>query len=193
MDKDLRFECQRSGHCCIDPSIIVTLTTTDIFHLYQEFSFNFDLLLKKIDFINVTDPNLKERMVFPSFKTIQGEVIIAAHKLENGECTFYNPIKKKCNIYEYRPVVCRSYPFVFSDKNGSILVMISPNARSSCKGLGKGKSVNFPGIVSLGRKIMKQIAETSFIAENVNIEANNDKPLTLRETLLVILNYMSRK
>ena len=52
------------------------------------------------------------------FMTTSGDVIVALHKLENGECVYYNPVKKECAIYPFRPAVCKSFPFTFNRKKG---------------------------------------------------------------------------
>lgn len=36
-------------------------------------------------------------------------------KKPNGYCRFFNEINKKCNIYESRPKVCATYPFIISN------------------------------------------------------------------------------
>ncbi len=41
-------------------------------------------------------------------------------------CYFYDPEKKVCKIYEYRPLGCRLYPIIYCDGVGIIVDEICP-------------------------------------------------------------------
>jgi Fe-S-cluster containining protein len=53
----------------------------------------------------------------------------------NGDCTFFDPEKRGCTIYEARPTQCRTWPFWNSNlKDKESWEALSPD----CPGAGKG-------------------------------------------------------
>lgn len=49
-------------------------------------------------------------------------------KLKNsrGLCIFYDPENSRCKIYRRRPLGCRTYPVVYSEKEGVIVDELCP-------------------------------------------------------------------
>ena len=68
----------------------------------------------------------------------------------NGDCTFFDPEKRGCTIYEARPIQCRTWPFWNSNlESKASWDSLSPG----CPGAGKGAFVSF-------EEIQKRAAET---------------------------------
>jgi len=64
-------------------------------------------------------------------------------KNREGYCVFYDPKKRRCNVYIYRPYGCRVYPVIFDEENGIILDTIceARNTISNHEKKLKGKRV----------------------------------------------------
>ena len=68
----------------------------------------------------------------------------------NGDCTFFDPEKRGCTIYEARPVLCRTWPFWNSNlKDKASWDSLSPD----CPGAGKGAFVSFEEIQKRSEQI----------------------------------------
>ncbi|MEQ9066241.1 MAG: YkgJ family cysteine cluster protein [Gimesia chilikensis] len=68
----------------------------------------------------------------------------------NGDCTFFDPEKRGCTIYEVRPVQCRTWPFWNSNlKDKASWDSLSPD----CPGAGKGAFVSFEEIQKRSEQI----------------------------------------
>lgn len=68
----------------------------------------------------------------------------------NGDCTFFDPEKRSCTIYEARPVQCRTWPFWNSNlKDKASWDSLSPD----CPGAGKGAFVSFEEIQKRSEQI----------------------------------------
>lgn len=68
----------------------------------------------------------------------------------NGDCTFFDPEKRGCTIYEARPTQCRTWPFWNSNlESRASWEALSPE----CPGAGKGNFVSF-------EEIQKRAAQT---------------------------------
>lgn len=63
----------------------------------------------------------------------------------NGDCTFFDPQTRRCNIYPVRPVQCRTWPFWTSN-------LESPDTwkalHPECPGVGNGDFVSLDEIES---------------------------------------------
>ena len=61
----------------------------------------------------------------------------------NGDCTFFDPEKRCCTIYEARPAQCKTWPFWNSNlESRASWEALSPD----CPGAGKGNFVSFEDI-----------------------------------------------
>ncbi|QDT28680.1 YkgJ family cysteine cluster protein [Gimesia panareensis] len=68
----------------------------------------------------------------------------------NGDCTFFDPEKRGCTIYEARPTQCRTWPFWNSNlKSKESWEALSPD----CPGAGKGAFISL-------EEIQKRAAQT---------------------------------
>ncbi len=67
----------------------------------------------------------------------------------NGDCTFFDPAKRCCTIYEARPAQCRTWPFWNSNlESRESWESLSPD----CPGAGKGNFVSFEDIQTQAAK-----------------------------------------
>lgn len=187
-----RFECQQSGHCCSDPNIIVTLTYSDIFRLFNLLDKDFRILLQKVSFYKLNQPNqiLQEQMVLEPIQTSEGNVIPGLRKLK-GFCAFYS--RPNCVIYQDRPMSCRSYPLAYIKRRERIACTWVKNSRKTCSGIGKGAVLSQRFIENLGKKFFQEIETHNYIVRELNKEALNGRPLTARGALWILITYGEKK
>jgi Fe-S-cluster containining protein len=183
-----RFECQQSGHCCSDSKIIVTLTYRDLFRLFSLFNKDYKILLQKISFYKINQPNriLQEQMVLEPIQTSEGNVIPGLRKLKEF-CIFYT--HPNCKIYSQRPMSCRSYPLAFIKKGEQFICTWVKNARKTCPGIGKGTVLSQRFIRDLGTKYFQEIETHNLVVKELNKEALNGRPLTARGALWILISY----
>lgn len=95
-------ECLRCGKCCTSFGVCVTIF--DVARIAKSAG------LEPIAFVTaIAEPPERERTE-PAI-LIDGERSLLVLKWKRGRnCIFYNP-KKGCEIYGFRPLLCRTYPF----------------------------------------------------------------------------------
>lgn len=188
--QEKRFTCQKSGHCCCDREIIVTLTYRDIFRLFTALEKNFHKLLNQISFYklnNSTRPSLKEQLVLTPIQTSQGNIIPGLRKREDDSCIFY--FRPDCSIYSHRPLACKNYPLAFITEKNEISCVWAKKSLKSCPGIGKGSIIELNEIKKRGNDYFKEINTHNHVVGELNIEASNGRPLTARESLWILLAY----
>jgi len=88
-------------------------------------------------------------------------------KLQNhrGYCVFYDTEKRRCKVYEYRPVGCRVYPVIYSIEEGVIIDDLCPmkNTVSTTELKRKGK-----GVMKLLQKIDEEAKTRVFHTKPTN-------------------------
>lgn len=190
-NKKIKFICQRTGNCCTDPSIIITLFFEDIFKLFGVCENNFERLLKILTFYKVDDMNVEEitKLVLPPVKTTDGLIIFGLRKDKNV-CYFY--FDKGCKIYNNRPLACQNYPFTFQKKNGKKVVNWAKGSLKKCNGIGKGSPIPKTDIINLSDKFFWNLKQHQKVIEEINNEYDNGKPLSSREALVVLLAYAEK-
>ncbi len=185
-----RFTCQQSGHCCCDPNIIVTLTFSDLFRLFNTLNNDFRLLLQKISFYTLNEthlPIMQKQMVLKPIQTSQGNVIPGIRKLEGEFCVFFH--RPNCAIYTNRPLSCRTYPLAFVRENEQIICIWAKNAQKTCPGIGNGSPLSQTYIDQRGKLFFDEIKKHNHVVREVNMEASQGRPLTAREVLWVLVTY----
>ena len=96
--KELKFECQRCGHCCME---LKMKTSAGLLGLY--------LQLHEVKMFPAAN-------VFPMYGCGQKGVSrprparIFAYQLDMQPCPHFDMISKNCRIYANRPIICRSFP-----------------------------------------------------------------------------------
>ncbi len=194
MQREIRFACQQSGHCCTDSKIIVTLTFQDLYKLFSAVSGDFRILLQKIAFYTLdssTTPLIQKQMVLEPIETSQGRVLPGLRKLGEKICVFYS--YPNCAIYHNRPLACRNYPFTFLKDQERIFCAWVKNSPKTCPGIGKGFPQSLTDIENLGKQFFEEIQLHNNVVHELNAEAMDGRPLTAREALWVLVTYGERK
>ncbi|NVM54908.1 MAG: YkgJ family cysteine cluster protein [Candidatus Helarchaeota archaeon] len=134
--KNSKFSCLRCGKCCKFSEIILSNREIRAIsnHLnipIQEFTEKY-LIKKEIH---------KIRSIFSDKFEINGEVFILKKNKEKL-CPFYQSKEQKviCQIYIFRPIVCRLYPFTwktskYDPKQVSVAIDFSQNGWEECTGI----------------------------------------------------------
>ena len=143
MDKEIfkngiRFKCQGSSNCCVSRGNygFVYLCKKDVKKIANFFNISIKEFKKKYCNISNGYTHLKEIN-------------------KNGNCQFLN--KKKCSIYESRPIQCRTWPFWRENMNAK---KWNKEIINFCPGIGKGKIISLLNIqkkIKLDLKNEKQI------------------------------------
>lgn len=123
---EFQFECQKCGTCCSNKNEGQTyIEIGEICELTEKLGISLkDFLYKYIE--------IKDEIVNLENEELQFRVFVIKQK--NGSCVFLQD--KKCNIYEFRPFICRHHPFseeILNNQDNFKKFL------TTCKGFGKGK------------------------------------------------------
>lgn len=168
------FECTRCGSCCRDDQVLVTVTSGDIIRISKALELTSNEILRALEFY-IIDSGEKIPLgleKIPSIKTERGLAYVALKKMENGECVFLKD--DECMIHSVRPMVCRSFPFVFSRTNGEISWGLSAK-KEICPGLGIGPLVSREELNSLASEILQDFENYDKFTQSWN---NRRRPQT---------------
>ncbi|HUX99619.1 MAG TPA: YkgJ family cysteine cluster protein [Candidatus Deferrimicrobium sp.] len=140
--KTSTFSCIRCGNCCKFSEIILSnreiRAISNQLHIsISEFTQQY-LIKKEIH---------KIRSIFSDRFEIRGEVLVLKKNNQNL-CPFYKKIDAKatCDIYHFRPIVCRLYPFTwktsaYDPQEMNVAIDFSQNGWDECLGINnQGKS-----------------------------------------------------
>ena len=126
----LNFTCTQCGNCCTGAPGVVWVDDTEIKAIA-------DLTGK-----STGEVLLMHTRLYAGRRTLT--------EYANGDCTFFDPEKRGCTIYEARPVQCRTWPFWNSNlKDKASWDSLSPD----CPGAGKGAFVSFEEIQKRSEQI----------------------------------------
>ena len=89
-----------------------------------------------------------------SLITEKGFAFVALNKLENGDCVFLKD--DLCMIHTFRPIVCRSFPFVFQDAGDHRKWGLSA-MKEICPGLGTGPKVVGSDLIDLADTVLEDL------------------------------------
>ena len=152
-DRLPHFECTKCGACCRDETLLVTVVGSDIVKIAAVLGLGPDDMLKALDFYIVSDgattPVGLERI--SSIATERGLAFMALKKMENGDCVFLK--EDLCMIHPIRPLVCKSFPFVFTESDGQRTWGLSAK-KEICPGLGVGRQVSKVEIEELADTVL---------------------------------------
>lgn len=185
-----RFECTKCGACCRDENLIVTVTGSDIVRIAAVLELGPNEMLKALDFYVVSDnesiPVGLEK--FPSVVTEGGLSFMALKKMENDECVFLKD--QLCMIHPVRPVVCRSFPFVFDDSDGQRTWGLSAK-KKICPGLRTGPQVSEIEIAELADSILPDIQTYREFTKEWNDNQISPTALNLLKTIISDTRFYS--
>jgi Fe-S-cluster containining protein len=139
-------------------------------------------VIRALDFYLVSGVDSPEGLRdIPSINTEQGPAYIALKKLETGDCVFLKD--NLCMIHLIRPMVCMSFPFVFSNNDDEKTWGLSAR-KEICPGLGSGPEVEISDLKELAVAVLKDLSIYKDFAEEWNSEEENPMATKLIETIL---------
>ena len=120
LKEGIRFECQGSSNCCVSRESYgyVYLSNKDILRLSKFTKLKYDDFIKL--YCDKTDG-------FTHFK----------EKKKKSKCIFLD--KKKCSVYEARPIQCRTWPFWKENMNTK---KWNKEISKFCPGINKGGRIS---------------------------------------------------
>jgi len=196
--KDFRFACTRCGNCCTDKDTLVNLTYLDIIRIRNGLKLNLIEVLNILGFYifekKITRED-KKRLVIEPIETEKGLAFVALHKNNLGECYFYNSAKKKCMIYNLRPMFCRTFPFSFglshekNKENRNKLKMIyAEKGKQYCPGISEeAPIIDYDKWIKLGKQTIEELEKNYKIVKNWNDMVKKKKiAATVKKFLLAI-------
>lgn len=183
-----RFECTKCGACCRDEFLLVTVTGGDIVKISAILGLGAEDLLKALDFYITSEaatvPIGLERI--PSIATERGLAFMALKKMENGDCIFLK--EDLCMIHPVRPLVCRSFPFVFNESDGERTWGISAK-EEICPGLGTGPQISETDLEELADGILPGMQLYREFAKEWNETQTNPTVLNLVTAILADIRF----
>lgn len=136
------FRCLCDGWCCRRYWIPITHLDLLRLRIYGGIRIDESIVeLKEKDVYDIGD-------LYPPIKINKNEYYISLASKDDGSCIFLLS-NGRCSVHEFKPLVCRFYPFVYWIKDdGDIGVDINEKAVGEC-----------PGLVLDDRSIPDDIAE----------------------------------
>jgi len=177
--KNLRFKCIHCGNCCKDEKTIVNLTYHDILRIRNGLNLTPDEIIQILGFYiidkGITNEDRKKMVISP-VETQKGLAFVGLLKKENGVCNFYDLNKKRCSIYNLRPMFCRTFPFTFQYKSSKskknkkdLQIDYTEKSKEYCLGLcEESPLINLSNWMKIGEKTLEFIEENYYFIENWN-------------------------
>ncbi|MHA2145362.1 MAG: YkgJ family cysteine cluster protein [Candidatus Thorarchaeota archaeon] len=181
-DEKIHFECIKCGACCREDSLLVTVTGRDLARISMILGLEAGELIKAVDFYLTSGISTQEGLRdFPALNTEKGPAFVALKKMDDGDCVFLKD--DLCMIHSIRPVVCKSFPFVFQDAGDHRKWGLSA-MKSICPGLGDGPEVIGSDLIDLADTVLEDLVLFKEFAEEWNsIEEPNAQKLI--ESILI--------
>lgn len=119
--------------------------------------------------IEIKDSEQYELDIYPPIRINKKEYYLGLASKEDGSCIFLRD-DGKCVVHEFKPLVCRFYPFVYWVKeDGGIDIDLNEKAMNECPGLILDGELIDRGIVeSLKRIALIRRAELKLWSEAIN-------------------------
>ena len=179
----LRFKCISCGKCCSDPQTFVNLTFRDILNLKKGLKISANELLQYIGFYTYKveeERDLMEKMVYSPVITEKGKAYIGILRQEGSKCVFLND-ENRCSIYQFRPKICRSFPFSYKLIDGNketakLEVIYTKKGLEYCPGItGKSPIIKRKKILSLITQNLAEISADHNLIQSWNKLAESKK------------------
>jgi len=117
-EKFLRFKCTKCGRCCSDITTFINITCFDIKRIIKHLKLNSLEILKYIGFYKFENDNdiqsLVDKLIYSPILTEKGYTFLGLLHKKNNSCIFLNDDNNNCLIYNFRPMICRAFPFTFN-------------------------------------------------------------------------------
>lgn len=114
-EKGLRFECTQCGNCCTGQPGYVWVDGEEIEQIAEHLG------------VSVGEVRLIHTRI------ARGRLSLTEYA--NGDCTFFDPVTRRCRVYPARPKQCRTWPFWGSNLGSEDTWQ---HAGSDCPGIGCG-------------------------------------------------------
>jgi len=181
LDDKIHFECIRCGACCREESLLVTVTGRDLVRISVILGLKSRELIRAVDFYLASGITTQDGLRdFPALNTEKGPAFLALKKMENGDCVFLKD--NLCMIHTIRPVVCRSFPFVFQDAGDHRKWGLSAR-KDICPGLGSVPQVLGADLIELADTVLEDLIIFREFADEWN-SVKNPSAQKLIETIL---------
>jgi len=139
-----KFECKRCGLCCKTADIM--LSNREINGISYHLKIDREEFIKK--FTKIKEINKIKHFGDKDYY-ITGKCYVIK-KDENNVCPFFREENKLsyCTIYEYRPIVCRLFPYIweYNYEENAITIDYSNNGWNECPGIIKNTKSNWDKI-----------------------------------------------
>jgi Fe-S-cluster containining protein len=140
-------------------------------------------MLRALDFYVM--PEIDEAPIgmrdIPAVHTEHGAAYAAIRKLETNDCIFLSD--DLCMIHQIRPGVCKSFPFVFHEKDGTTTWGLSA-MKEICPGLDSGPEITSGELEDISSSVLRELSIYRQFASEWNEEEENPTALSLIETIL---------
>ncbi|RLG22951.1 hypothetical protein DRN72_00370 [Methanosarcinales archaeon] len=113
------WKCVGCGECCVGEENFVRVFYTEAKRLSE---------VMGVDVHDIIEPNPQ---------TISGVHLGWILRREDNKCIFFDGGRGRCRIYQNRPIVCRTYPFMLDFEEGRIALRVF-----ECRGLGNRNSTS---------------------------------------------------
>ncbi|MHA2192410.1 MAG: YkgJ family cysteine cluster protein [Candidatus Thorarchaeota archaeon] len=183
MGTGVHFECTKCGACCREEGLLVTVTGHDIARLSIFLGLSASEMLRALDFyvLPETDDAPIGMRDIPAVHTEHGAAYVAIRKLETNDCIFLSD--DLCMIHKARPGVCKSFPFIFHEKNGSTSWGLSA-MREICPGLDTGPEITAGDLEDTSMPVLRELSIYRDFASEWNENEVNPTALFFIETML---------
>ncbi len=126
----LRFKCTQCGNCCTGAPGVVWVTDAEL-----------------EDIAKTLDRSIGEIRLFHT--RIVGSRV-SLKEFANGDCTFFDGETRSCQVYDARPMQCRTWPFWKSNLETE---STWKEAGRDCPGMDNGNFVDLETIENLAAKV----------------------------------------
>jgi len=124
----VKFRCLCDGQCC--KHYWIPITHLDLLRLQIYGGIKVDESI-----VEIKDSEEYELDLYPPIRINNKRYYLALASREDGTCIFLRS-DGKCSIHEFKPLVCRFYPFVYWVKeDGEIDVDLNEKVVNECPGL----------------------------------------------------------
>lgn len=199
-NKRLKFSCTHCGNCCKDSKTIVNITHFDILRIQKGLRLTLEELIEIVGFYiynqEISEDN-REKMVLSPIITQKGLAFVGLLKKDDGSCYFYDNSKKRCLIYNLRPLICRTFPFHFEfsstglkEKEEDLKINYTQKAIEYCAGIGNdAPPIIIEEWLEKGNKTLNLFKKNDNINEGWNKNVNKGKIIpSIRLFLQSVLN-----
>ena len=130
-------------------------------------------LFKVLGFYQIPDNDkaLEKKLMSPKIITNRGDILLGFQK-KDGKCVFLED--NACQIYESRPLICRSFPYTFQTRGDQIFWGYTTKAKEYCPAIQKETEVDKESLETLASNILEESKEFEQLIGIWNYLARNN-------------------